>query len=364
MLNSIHQPVTLPTLVQIESISIKLQDDKEEYERCCSDIETVKGKWLPTLRNLVSKINDTFSHNFQEMAVAGEVSLGMDPINERKMFQQLVRAASQLNTPQCFLLTPKLLPDLEYSDACSILNIMNGPWIEQPSKGGSSLRVLKNAKHKLGALGIVGEPSPIRFPLLLHRLKTALRPLQPAHAPATSLSVGLAIAPKSGLRLPPVAHRRAPATELPPSPRPPSSHLRPSCRRAPPPPGLAHARSAADCLVPARAPLNVGLLPYFTGFARCPAPPRAPCCRRLLPLSPASLVALLPRVPPAAAYSCMCCSHSSPAPACAAPELLLSAKVVGTTSSRTCLVLKCSSTPMASTCSMNCLKSMAMATKL
>ena len=27
-------------------------------------------------------------------------SAGMDPINERKMFQQLVRAASQPNTPQ------------------------------------------------------------------------------------------------------------------------------------------------------------------------------------------------------------------------------------------------------------------------
>ncbi|KAK1293474.1 hypothetical protein QJS10_CPB17g01857 [Acorus calamus] len=61
----------------------------------------------------------------------------MDPINERKMFQQLVRAASQPSTPQCFLLTPKLLPDLEYSDACSILNIMNGPWIEMPAKAWS-----------------------------------------------------------------------------------------------------------------------------------------------------------------------------------------------------------------------------------
>ncbi|KAG2608067.1 hypothetical protein PVAP13_4NG288300 [Panicum virgatum] len=183
---------------EIESISNKLKDDKDQYEMCCSEIESVKGKWLPTLRTLVSKINDTFSRNFQEMAVAGEVSLdehgldfdhygilikvkfrqtsqlqvlsahhqsggersvstilylvslqdltncpfrvvdeinqGMDPINERKMFQQLVRAASQINTPQCFLLTPKLLPDLEYSGACSILNIMNGPWIEEPAK--------------------------------------------------------------------------------------------------------------------------------------------------------------------------------------------------------------------------------------
>ncbi|KAF0927865.1 hypothetical protein E2562_036789 [Oryza meyeriana var. granulata] len=187
---------------EIESISEKLEDDKGECQRCYSDIETTKGKWLPTLRTLVSKINSTFSHNFQEMAVAGEVSLdehgldfeqygilikvkfrqtgqlqvlsahhqsggersvstilylvslqdltncpfrvvdeinqGMDPINERKMFQQLVRAASQPNTPQCFLLTPKLLPDLEYSDACSILNIMNGPWIEKPAKAWST----------------------------------------------------------------------------------------------------------------------------------------------------------------------------------------------------------------------------------
>ncbi|KAK8456053.1 hypothetical protein SEVIR_4G268800v4 [Setaria viridis] len=200
---------------EIESISNKLKGDKDEYEICCSEIETVKGKWLPTLRTLVSKINDTFSHNFQEMAVAGEVSLdehgldfdhygilikvkfrqtsqlqvlsahhqsggersvstilylvslqdltncpfrvvdeinqGMDPINERKMFQQLVRAASQINTPQCFLLTPKLLPDLEYSDACSILNIMNGPWIEKPaevwSAGDCWRDVMRSAVH-------------------------------------------------------------------------------------------------------------------------------------------------------------------------------------------------------------------------
>ncbi|KAI9170146.1 hypothetical protein LWI28_023305 [Acer negundo] len=187
---------------QIEAIAAKLEADQKELKRCLAEIDALKEYWLPTLRNLVAQINETFSHNFQEMAVAGEVSLdehntdfdrfgilikvkfrqagklevlsahhqsggersvstilylvslqdltncpfrvvdeinqGMDPINERKMFQQLVRAASQLNTPQCFLLTPKLLPDLEYSEACSILNIMNGPWIDEPSKVWSS----------------------------------------------------------------------------------------------------------------------------------------------------------------------------------------------------------------------------------
>ncbi|XP_020570968.1 structural maintenance of chromosomes protein 5 isoform X2 [Phalaenopsis equestris] len=183
---------------KISSIATKLEADEAALRSCVSEINVVRDQWLPTLQNLVGKINETFSRNFQEMAVAGEVCLdehdvdydkygilikvkfrqtgqlqvlsahhqsggersvstilylvslqditncpfrvvdeinqGMDPINERKMFQQLVRAASLHNTPQCFLLTPKLLPDLEYSDACSILNIMNGPWIEKPSE--------------------------------------------------------------------------------------------------------------------------------------------------------------------------------------------------------------------------------------
>ncbi|KAK4379719.1 hypothetical protein RND71_001581 [Anisodus tanguticus] len=192
---------------KIESLSESQEMEEEKLSNLINEINALKERWLPTLRSLVSQINQTFSRNFQEMAVAGEVSLdehdmdfdkygilikvkfretgqlqvlsahhqsggersvstilylvslqdltncpfrvvdeinqGMDPINERKMFQQLVRAASQPNTPQCFLLTPKLLPNLEYSEACSILTVMNGPWIEQPSKvwsGGESWR--------------------------------------------------------------------------------------------------------------------------------------------------------------------------------------------------------------------------------
>lgn len=186
---------------KIESLKSKQDSVEEELSKCVDEINSLKESWLPTLRNLVGQINETFSRNFKEMAVAGEVLLdehdmdyenygilikvkfrqagqlqvlsahhqsggersvstilylvslqdlthcpfrvvdeinqGMDPVNERKMFQQLVRAASQPNTPQCFLLTPKLLSDLEYSEACSVLNVMNGPWIEQPSKAWS-----------------------------------------------------------------------------------------------------------------------------------------------------------------------------------------------------------------------------------
>ncbi|OAE35674.1 hypothetical protein AXG93_1154s1280 [Marchantia polymorpha subsp. ruderalis] len=231
---------------QIQGLTEKVDNQRTNLERCMKEIETTKDLWLPRLRDLVSRINETFSRNFMEMAVAGEVSLdehgtdfdkygvlikvkfretaelqvlsahhqsggersvstilylvslqdltycpfrvvdeinqGMDPNNERKMFQQLVRAASQPNTPQydlpsffvyadyvvfnqvgrivtyryplksyieacddaktypgrvlfdrCLLLTPKLLPDLDYTDACTVLNIMNGPWLEEAS---------------------------------------------------------------------------------------------------------------------------------------------------------------------------------------------------------------------------------------
>nr|XP_043611222.1 structural maintenance of chromosomes protein 5 [Erigeron canadensis] len=200
---------------KIEELTAKLELDEKELTSCLEELNSLKEKWLPTLRNLVTKINETFSRNFQEMAVAGEVSLdergnefdsygilikvkfrqtgqlqvlsahhqsggersvstilylvslqdlthcpfrvvdeinqGMDPINERKMFQQLVRAASQPNTPQCFLLTPKLLSDLEYGEACTILTVMNGPWIDQPSE------VWKFGGSWGSVMGLIGE---------------------------------------------------------------------------------------------------------------------------------------------------------------------------------------------------------------
>lgn len=48
--------------------------------------------------------------------VVDEINQGMDPINERKVFMQLVEASCQEGTPQCFLLTPKLLPDLPFTE--------------------------------------------------------------------------------------------------------------------------------------------------------------------------------------------------------------------------------------------------------
>ncbi|CAG9792336.1 unnamed protein product [Diatraea saccharalis] len=55
-----------------------------------------------------------------------EINQGMDPINERKMFQLLVKVTTECDNAQYFLLTPKLLTNLEYNEKIMVHTIMNG----------------------------------------------------------------------------------------------------------------------------------------------------------------------------------------------------------------------------------------------
>jgi chromosome segregation ATPase len=67
--------------------------------------------------------------------VVDEINQGMDSINERSVFKLLVDAATEADTPQCFLLTPKLLPDLPFSEKVTVLQIMNGVHIKEVANG-------------------------------------------------------------------------------------------------------------------------------------------------------------------------------------------------------------------------------------
>jgi hypothetical protein len=58
--------------------------------------------------------------------VVDEINQGMDAINERKVFRHLVEASCAPGTPQCFLLTPKLLPDLPFTRDITVLQVCVG----------------------------------------------------------------------------------------------------------------------------------------------------------------------------------------------------------------------------------------------
>jgi len=58
-----------------------------------------------------------------------EINQGMDPNNERRVFELVVETVCRPNTSQYFLITPKLLPDLKYTDRMTILTVLNGHWM-------------------------------------------------------------------------------------------------------------------------------------------------------------------------------------------------------------------------------------------
>lgn len=53
---------------------------------------------------------------------------GMDPENERKVFDIIVQNSCSKQFAQYFLLTPKLLPDLSFDDKTNVICVFNGPF--------------------------------------------------------------------------------------------------------------------------------------------------------------------------------------------------------------------------------------------
>lgn len=58
-----------------------------------------------------------------------EINQGMDAVNERRVFNLLVKMTGRQESSQYFLLTPKLLPGLEYSETVTVHCVFNGPFV-------------------------------------------------------------------------------------------------------------------------------------------------------------------------------------------------------------------------------------------
>uniref|UniRef100_A0A4W5R7P4 Structural maintenance of chromosomes protein 5 n=1 Tax=Hucho hucho TaxID=62062 RepID=A0A4W5R7P4_9TELE len=66
--------------------------------------------------------------------VVDEINQGMDPVNERRVFDIVVRTACKETTSQYFFITPKLLQNLQYADEMTVLCVHNGPHMLPPNK--------------------------------------------------------------------------------------------------------------------------------------------------------------------------------------------------------------------------------------
>ena len=59
--------------------------------------------------------------------VVDEINQAMDSTNERNVFECITHACRE-GGKQYFLLTPKLLPDLDYGEDVCLQIVLNGPW--------------------------------------------------------------------------------------------------------------------------------------------------------------------------------------------------------------------------------------------
>ncbi|KAK0082913.1 hypothetical protein PV325_010331 [Microctonus aethiopoides] len=58
-----------------------------------------------------------------------EINQAMDAVNERRVFDLIVKMTSKADSAQYFLLTPKLLPNLKYTEQVRVHIVFNGPYV-------------------------------------------------------------------------------------------------------------------------------------------------------------------------------------------------------------------------------------------
>jgi structural maintenance of chromosomes protein 5 len=62
-------------------------------------------------------------------SLVDEINQGMDRRAERIVHNSLVRVTCQPDSAQYFLITPKLLEDLDYHERMKVLCVNNGEWL-------------------------------------------------------------------------------------------------------------------------------------------------------------------------------------------------------------------------------------------
>lgn len=121
-------------------VDLNIPENPEDYEKYGIKIK-VKFRDSEQLRELTphhqsggerSVATVLYMMALQELArcpfrCVDEINQGMDPVNERKVFELVVQTVCRRSASQYFLLTPKLLSGLEYADNMTVLCVCNGP---------------------------------------------------------------------------------------------------------------------------------------------------------------------------------------------------------------------------------------------
>ncbi|KAI8722198.1 Structural maintenance of chromosomes protein 5 [Fusarium sp. LHS14.1] len=199
---------------EIARLTRKMANSSEKLQSLTDSVEELMAKWEPKLDQLVSRINDAFAYNFEQISCAGEVRVhkaedfdawaldimvrfrenetlqqltahrqsggeravstifflmalqsmaqspfrvvdeinqGMDPRNERMVHERMVEIACREHSSQYFLITPKLLTGLRYDPKMRVLCIASGEHMPREGRKLDFKRCLKIQKSLMAA---------------------------------------------------------------------------------------------------------------------------------------------------------------------------------------------------------------------
>ncbi|ELP85262.1 structural maintenance of chromosome protein, putative, partial [Entamoeba invadens IP1] len=123
-------------------IVIKTQFRKEgSLQQLNAHTQSGGERSVATMLYLLSLQEQTFC----PFRLVDEINQGMDPLNERMIFSQIVKAVNKENAQQYFLVTPKLLSDLPFGENMTVLCVMNGVIDNTPYDFGRVIDALKES---------------------------------------------------------------------------------------------------------------------------------------------------------------------------------------------------------------------------
>ena len=68
----------------------------------------------------------------------------MDQRAERMVHNSMVEVTCKPESAQYFLITPKLLPDLNYHERMKVLCVCNGEWLPEEALSGNMMGMIEN----------------------------------------------------------------------------------------------------------------------------------------------------------------------------------------------------------------------------
>ena len=125
-------------------IRVRFRAD-QKFQLLSADVQSGGERSLSTFLYLLALQDLTHS----PFRVVDEINQGMDAHKERLAFHRLIDASCRSKLPQYFLITPKLLRGLKYTQDVTICFVYNGPKSISQSDWNMQL-FLKRAREKMG----------------------------------------------------------------------------------------------------------------------------------------------------------------------------------------------------------------------